>query len=127
MAVLDKQPSKVGQRVQEVFTDSRGWVVELGRQGSVEVAVIDWDNPADLNGDDDKVFPLDALRVVEVICIDADHYEDPAMHPAVEVSYRPAGGETNYVVNVPKLGQHTLRGTDQIRAWLLGYSKTDRA
>lgn len=127
MSVTDKLPTKVGQRVQEIFTDSRGWVMELGedRDGR-KVAVVEWDAPEPNLGEDDSKFPVDALRVVEVIVIDADHYDDPAMHPVVEVSYTPEDKITNYVVNVPTLGQHTLRGIDQVRLWLLGYSRTDQ-
>ena len=121
MAVLDQQPTKVGQRVQEIFSDTRGWVIDLGERNGEKVAQVNWDEPNDL---DDDVFPVEALRVVQVIQIDADHYEDPALHPAVEVSYTPEDGVTNYVVNVPNLGQHTLRGRDQVQLWLLGYHLT---
>lgn len=123
MSVTDQLPSKVGQRVQDVFTDSRGWVRELGDRNGTKVAVVAWDAPELELGEDDSVFPVDALRVVKVIVIDADHYQDPAMHPAVEVSYTPEGGVTNYVVNTKSIGQHTLRGIDQVRLWLLGYSE----
>lgn len=124
MSVTDKQPTKVGQRVQEVFSNSRGWVVGQTIVDGEPMSEVEWDEPNDLDGD---LFPDDALRVVEVIVIDADHFEDPAMHPAVEVSYTPEDKVTNFVVNVPTLGQHTLRGIDQVRLWLLGYSRTDRA
>lgn len=112
--VLDQTPNRVGQRVQEVFSDTRGWVISLDENS----AKVDWDEPNDLDGD---VFPIDALRVVEVIRIDADHFEDPAMHPLVEVSYTPEDGITNFVVNTPTLGQRTIRGVDQMQAYLIGY------
>lgn len=119
MSVTDQQPTKVGQRVQEIFADSRGWVVELGRHEGQDCAVVEWDNPEPDLGADDSVFPLDALRVVEVICLDADHFEDPAMHPQVEVSYTPEDGTTNYVLK----DGYTLRGTDAMRRWLLEYHR----
>lgn len=112
--VLDQMPSRVGQRVQEVFSDTRGWIVHLDEG----LARVEWDEPNDLDGD---VFPIDALRVVEVIRIDADHYEDPAMHPLVEVSYIPEDGITNFVVNMPTLGQRTIRDVNEMRAYLIGY------
>lgn len=112
--VLDQMPSRVGQRVQEVFSDTRGWVVDLGG----DRAKVEWDEPNDL---DEDVFPIDALRVVEVIRIDADHFEDPAMHPLVEVSYTPEDGITNFVVNTPTLGQRTIRDVNEMRAYLIGY------
>lgn len=117
MTVLDQQPTKIGQRVEEIFSNTRGWVRDLGERDGEKVAQVEWDEPNDLDGD---VFPVVALRVVQVIQVDADWYEDPAMHPIVEVSYTPAGGETNYVVK----GGHTLRGIDQIRLYLLGYHLT---
>lgn len=115
MSVTEKQPTEVGQRVQEIFTDSRGWVVDI----STDRAKVKWDNPEPELGTDDDVFPLDALRVVEVIRLDADHFEDPAMHPAVELSYTPEDGVTNYVLK----DGYTLRGIDAMRLWLLGYHK----
>lgn len=124
MSVLDKQPTKPGQRVQETFSDTRGWLVALVTVDGEQMAEVDWDTPNEHDGD---LFPVEALRVVEVIAIDVDHYEDPAMHPMVEVSYTPEGGDTNFVVNVPKLGQHTLKGVDQMRLWLLGFHRTDRS
>lgn len=121
--IIDELPSKVGQRVVDVFIGSRGWVRELGDRNGTKVAVVAWDAPEPSVGEDDSVFPVDALRVVKHISIDLDHYQDPAMHPAVEVSYTPEDGITNYVVNTKTIGQHTLRGIDQVRLWLLGYSE----
>lgn len=117
MSVTDEQPTKVGQRVQEIFSDSRGWVVGLNFRTDEPTAIVDWDEPTDL-GDDDRVFPIDALRVVKVIQIDADHYKDPATHPMVEES-RTEGDLTVYRL---KSGT-VIKGRDQMRLYLLGYSE----
>jgi hypothetical protein len=117
--ITDQQPTKVGQRVADIFADTRGTITYLNENNEAHV---DWDEKP--VGDEDEVFPLDALRVVQQIQIDADWYEDPALHPIVEVSYTPEDGVTNYVVNTPTIGQHTLRGIDQIRLYLLGYHLT---
>lgn len=86
MSVTNEFPTKVGQRVQEIYTDSRGWVVDLGKRHGVMSAKVDWDDkPADNLGDDDAVFPVEALRVVECIKLDADWYIDPGKSPFVEM------------------------------------------
>lgn len=83
MSVTDKQPTKVGQRVQEIFTNSRGWIIELGWHGGEDVAIVDWDEKP--VGDGDELFPLDALRVVQVIRMDLDWYNDPGCSPFIEM------------------------------------------
>lgn len=95
MSVTDNQPTKVGQRVQEVFSDSRGWVVGINIRTGEPTAIVDWDEPTDL-GDDDRVFPLDALRVVEVIRVDVDHFADPGRSPLVEEVYHPEGPDDTF-------------------------------
>ena len=83
MSVTGEQPTRIGQRVQEIFTNSRGWVRELGHRHNVEVAVIEWDDKQPTLGDDDRVFPLDALQVVQVISVDWDRWVDPGLSPLV--------------------------------------------
>lgn len=83
MTVTQEQPTKIGQRVQEIYTDSRGRVTDLGVHGGVPSAVIDWDDKP--VGDEDEIFPVDALRVVKVIRCDADWYIDPAASPHIEM------------------------------------------
>lgn len=117
--IKDQQPTRVGQRVQDVFTDSRGWVRELGDREGVKVAVVAWDAPELELGEDDSVFPLDALRVVKVIQIDLDLYEDPTLHPAVEQAT--TGTEYGTVYRL-KDGT-VIKGIDLMRLWLLGYSE----
>lgn len=118
--IKDQLPSKVGQRVQDVFTDSRGWVRELGDRNGTKVAVVAWDAPELLLGEDDSVFPLDALRVVKVIQIDLDLWQDPSLHPAVEQT---ATGTEHGTVYRLKDG-HVIKGIDLMRTWLLGYHET---
>lgn len=86
MSVTDNLPTKVGQRVQDIFTDSRGWVTYLNENGE---ALVDWDEKP--VGDEDAVFPLDALRVVEIIRVDMDHFADPGRSPLVEQVSHPEG------------------------------------
>lgn len=94
MSVTDNQPTKVGQRVQDIFANTRGWVIELGRHEGVDCAVVDWDEKReDL---DDSVFPLDALRVVEVIRLDVDHFADPGRSPLVEEVKNPEGPDDTF-------------------------------
>jgi hypothetical protein len=114
MSVTEQQPTEVGQRVQEIFADTRGLVVELGERDGEKVAVVKWDEP---NEHDEDVFPVDALRVVKAIQLDLDLYEDPATHPMVEYSYCGAGRRTHYVLK----GGEVIKGRDLMRAWLLGY------
>lgn len=83
MSVTDNLPTKVGQRVQEVFNNSRGWIIELGRHQGEDVAIVDWDEKP--VGDEDELFPLEAMRVVEVIRVDVDHYADPGRSPLVQM------------------------------------------
>ncbi|QNJ57681.1 hypothetical protein SEA_KEANU_76 [Streptomyces phage Keanu] len=114
--VIDELPSKVGQRVQDVFVGTRGWVQELGERNGTKVAVVAWDEPEPSVGEDDSVFPVDALRVVKRIAIDLDRYRDPALHPEVEES-RTEGDLTIY-----RLKDGTvIKGTDLMRTWMLGY------
>jgi len=96
MSVTDNHPTKVGQRVQEIFTDTRGWVRELGRHRGEDVAVVDWDQPVSELGEDDDVFPLTSLRVVEVIKLDVDHFADPSRSPLVEEVYNPEGPDMTF-------------------------------
>lgn len=119
MSVTDEKPTKVGQRVQEIFSDSRGWVVGINLRTDEPTAVVEWDEPTEL-GDDDRVFPLDALRVVRVIRLDVDHFEDPATHPAIEYSYVGTGRRTRYVTRTGTV----LMGRDAARLWLMGYQST---
>lgn len=114
--IKDELPSREGQRVQDVFTDSRGWVRELGERNGTKVARVAWDAPELALGEDDSVFPIDALRVVKTIQIDLDLYTDPSLHPAVEES-RTEGYLTIYRL---KEG-HVIKGTELMRLWLLGY------
>jgi hypothetical protein len=118
MSVTDQLPSKVGQRVQEIFTDSRGWVMELGedRDGR-KVAVIEWDAPEPNLGEDDSKFPVDALRVVEMIRIDADVFEDPSKWDEVEQTT--TGTEYGTVFKL-KNGM-VFKGIDTMRLFMLGY------
>lgn len=83
MSVTDNRPTKVGQRVQEIYSDTRGWVIELGRHGGEDMAIVDWDDKP--VGSEDELFPLDALRVVEVIRCDLDQFTDPGISPLVEM------------------------------------------
>lgn len=92
MSVTDNHPTKVGQRVQEVFTDSRGWVTYINDNAEVHV---DWDEKP--VGNEDEVFPADALRVVEVIRVDVDHFADPGRSPLVEEVYHPEGPDDTFV------------------------------
>lgn len=93
MSVTDNRPTKIGQRVQEVFADSRGWVVGLNFRTDEPSALVDWDDkPVD---DEDRVFPLDALRVVEVIRLDADHYAYPGHSPLVQLVSQAGEGVEN--------------------------------
>lgn len=117
MSVTKQHPNRVGQRVQDVYADSRGWVVELGEREGEKVAVVDWDEKP--VGDEDAVFPIVSLLVVEVIRIDADLWEDPATHPLVEQTT--TGTEHGTVYRLK--GGQVLRGTDQMRAYMLGYHK----
>lgn len=88
MSVTDNHPTKVGQRVQEIFTDTRGWVVDI----STDRAKVDWDiKPDGVAEEDDAVFPLTALRVVEVIRLDVDHYADPSRSLLVQQVSHPEG------------------------------------
>lgn len=119
MTVTKIRPTRVGQRVQDVFTDSRGWVRELGERNGTKVAVVAWDAPELELGEDDTVFPIDALLVVKVIQIDADLYEDPSGHPLVE---QVTTGTEHGSVYKLKTGE-VLKGTGQMRAYLIGYHK----
>ena len=114
MTVTQEQPTKIGQRVQEIYTDSRGWVTDLGVHCGVPSAVVDWDDKP--VGDEDKVFPVDALRVVKVVQMDLDHYQDPSLHPKVESS-NVIDGVTTYNIK----GGLTLKGIEMMRVWLIGY------
>lgn len=117
MSVTQDLPTKVGQRVQDVFTDSRGWVRELGDRNGTKVAVVAWDAPELELGEDDTVFPVDALRVVKHISIDADHFMDPSLHPVVE---QVTTGTEHGSVYKLKTGE-VMKGIDQMRSYLLGY------
>lgn len=114
MSVTDNQPTKVGQRVQEIFSNSRGWVTYINDNAEVHV---DWDEKP--VGNEDEVFPADALRVVEVIRIDADLFEDPSGHPLVEQTTTGTEHGTVYRLTTGEV----LKGRDQMRAYLLGYHK----
>lgn len=120
MSVTTTHPTKVGQRVQEAFTDSRGWVRELGERNGVKVAVVDWDEPQPDLAEDDSVFPVDALFTVKTIILDLDMYNDPSLHPQVEYSYCGAGRETHYVLK----DGFTIKGLHHMRIWLLGYHES---
>ncbi|QJD54023.1 hypothetical protein SEA_GALACTICA_76 [Streptomyces phage Galactica] len=114
MSVTDQQPTRVGQRVQEIFSDSRGWVTYLNENGE---ASIDWDEPSEHDGD---VFPISALRVVEVIRIDADLYEDPSTWFFIEqISNGTEHGPVYTLRNGVK-----LRGVEQLRQFMLGFHKS---
>lgn len=115
--IIDEIPTKVGQRVVDVFVETRGWVRELGERNGTKVAVVAWDNPEPSIGEDDSVFPVDALRVVKHISIDLDMFQDPSLHPAVEQTT--TGTEYGTVYRL-KDGT-VLKGIDQMRTWLLGY------
>lgn len=115
MSVTDQQPTKVGQRVQEGYTDSRGWVVELGKTGGIDCAVVEWDSKP--VGDEDAVWPIDELRVVEVIRIDADVYMDPSTWSEVEQT---TTGTEHGTVYKLKNGM-VFKGIDPMRAFLLGF------
>lgn len=86
MTVTEKHPDRIGQRVQEPYGDTRGWVI--GFDGpDVEV---DWD---DANPEIDAqvgLFHADQLRVVVEVRIDADHLLDPGLSPHVEQVVRGA-------------------------------------
>lgn len=116
MSVTNEHPTRVGQRVQDIYDDTRGWVVELGEHEGEKVAVVDWDEKP--VGDEDAVFPVTSLLVVRVIRIDADHWDDPATHPQVESAHT-GTGEPVYLLKTGSI----LKGRDQMRAWLLGYHK----
>ena len=115
--VKDQLPTRVGQRVQDVFTDSRGWVRELGWRETTQVAVVAWDAPELELGEDDTVFPLDALRVVEVIVIDADVYADPSIWSEVEQTT--TGTEHGTVYRLK--GGHVIKGIGEMRAFMIGF------
>lgn len=113
MSVTDETPTRVGQRVEEIFSNTRGWVVDI----STDRAAVDWDHkPEGLADEDDKIFPVDALRVVKHIAIDLDLYKDPSLHPEVESS-RTEGDVTIYIIR----GNLKIRGIEMMRLWLLGY------
>lgn len=115
-------PTKIGQRVQDIYADTRGWVVEVGeRQGGEKVAVIDWDDKP--VGSEDAVFPVEALHVVEVVRIDADMFEDPSLSPLVE--HTTTGTEHGTVYKL-KSGT-VLKGIEQMRLYMLGYYTRDWA
>lgn len=117
MAVTDRKPTHIGQRVAETYSGSRGWVT--GFEG--DIAFVTWDEPDPVGTEDARLFPIDDLRVVEVIVMDVDHYEDPAFHPEVEESRTGA-----LVDRVYRLKDGTvLQGTPNARIELLRRSKTD--
>ena len=118
MSVTDKLPTKVGQRVQDMFVDTRGWIRELGERNGLKVAVVAWDNPAGGAVDeDDSVFPVDALRVVTTIVVDSDVYLDPSTWSEVEQTT--TGTEHGTVYRL-KSGT-VIKGEEQMRAFLLGF------
>lgn len=82
MTVTDRKPTNVGQRVAETYSGSRGWITGFAGDDAHVV----WDEPDPIGTEDTRLFPIDDLRVVEVIVMDADHYADPALHPLVEES-----------------------------------------
>ncbi len=113
--VTDQQPTKVGQRVQEVFSDTRGWVTKLWtNEDGVPVADVEWDEPSDL---DEDGFPIEALRVVEVIRIDADIFQDPSLWDQVEQT---TTGTEHGIVYKLKNGMR-FKGIDHVRSFMLGY------
>lgn len=114
MSVTDQQPTRVGQRVQEVFSDTRGWVIALVGGNMAEV---EWDDPSEHDGD---MFPVDALRVVETIRIDADLYEDPSTWFFIEqISNGTEHGPVYTLRNGVK-----LKGVEQLRQFMLGFYKS---
>lgn len=119
MSVTDNQPTKVGQRVQEIFTDSRGWVVELGEQQGEKVAVVDWDVKSSVD-EEDRVFPIEALRVIEVIRVDVDHFADPGRSPLVEEVYHPEGQDDTFATTRYRFKDGEVAvGLDAARYYLL--------
>jgi hypothetical protein len=125
MSVTDNLPTKVGQRVQDVFTDSRGWVRELGERIGVKVALVAWDAPELSLGEDDSVFPVDALRVVEVIQLDVDHFADPGRSPLVQQITHPEGEDITFRTTRYKFTNGAVAvGLDAARYELLKQSAT---
>jgi hypothetical protein len=122
MSVTDQQPTEVGQRVQEIFTDSRGWVTYLNENGEVTV---DWDEKP--VGREDEVFPVDALRVVEVIRLDVDRFADPGRSPLVEEVTHPEGPDDAFATTRYRFTDGEVAvGIDAARYFLLKRSTGGR-
>lgn len=115
MTVTDKHPTRVGQRVQESYGDTRGWVT--GFEGN-EV-LVNWDEKYPVDHEVGN-FLSDELRVVEVIRLDADHFTDPGLSPLTQQ----VTTGTEHVRYTFRDG-HTARGLENARAHLLALSTSD--
>lgn len=79
MTVTDLHPSIIGQRVQEPYGDTRGYVTGFDDDD----VFVTWDQPEDVDAEVGD-FKVDELRVVAEVRIDLDHLLDPSLSPLVE-------------------------------------------
>lgn len=122
MQVTMEHPTRTGQRVQEIFTDSRGRIVSLTIRNNEACALVDWDQPFPEAGADDCVFPLSTLWVVQEVRLDWDHYIDPGKSPMVTVD-DPHNDRRRAVYTFPN--GNAVKGISAARVELVKHSIVD--